>query len=241
MNVLFYSILFIIGIAVGSVWASKSKKIPKTLDMRKTHYSNHKHQEFISSLTYILLGGIISVILANILEIHIYEFDLFNVIIYIFAMLYISTLVLIGGIDKYYNKIEKRLIGFGIISSIVYMIYLCTVDLASVHVNAIYLSIYIVLLIIDTFLLRKFAKDSYIVNILMLLNVILSFTDLRALTYTCVMALIAMIIYSLIQVSTKKKNVSKKFKISEIPVGYFIATSNIVVLFMIRIFEGYLI
>lgn len=241
MNVLFYSILFIIGIVVGSVWAVKANKIPKTLDMRKTHYSNYTHQDFMSALTYILLGGIISVILANVLEIHIYEFDMFNIIIYIFAMLYISTLVLIGGIDKYYNKIEKRIIGFGIVTSIVYMIYLCTVDLASVHINAIYLSIYILLLIIDTFLLRKYAKDSYIVNILMLLNVILSFTDLRTLTFTCVMAFIAMTIYALIQISQKKKNVSKKFKIIEIPVGYFIATSNIVVLFMIRIFEGYLI
>ena len=112
---------------------------------------------------------------------------------------------------------------------------------ATANVDAIYLLIYIVLLIIDAFLLRKFAKDSYIVNVLMLLNIILSFTDLRTLTYTCVMAFIAMIIYSLIQLSTKKKNVSKKFKINEIPVGYFVATSNLVVLFMIRIFEGYLI
>lgn len=241
MNVLFYSVLFIIGIVVGSVWAVKANKIPKTLDMKKTHYSNHTHQDFISALTYILLGGIISVILANILDIHIYEFDLFNIIIYIFAMLYISTLVLIGGIDKYYNKIEKRIIGFGIVSSIVYMIYLCTVDLASIHINAIYLSIYIVLLIIDTFLLRKYAKDSYIVNILMLLNVILSFTDLRTLTYTTLMAFIGIFIYGLIQTSQRKKIGNKKFKISEIPVGYFIATSNIIVLFMIRIFEGYLI
>lgn len=240
MNVLFYSIVFIIGIVVGSVWAAKANQIPKTLDMKKTYYSNNEHQEFTSALTYILLGGLISVILANILGIHLYEFDLFNIIIYIFAMLYISTLVLIGGMDKYYNKIEKRILGFGIISSIVYMIYLCTVDLASIHVNAIYLSIYIVLLIIDAFLLRKFAKDSYIVNVLMLLNIILSFTDLRTLTYTSVMAFFAIIIHGLMQ-KLQKTNVSKKLKISEIPVGYFIVTSNLIVLFMIRIFEGYLI
>lgn len=240
MNVLFYSILFIIGIVVGCVWATKANNIPKTLDMKKIYYSNNKHQEFSSALTYILLGGLISVILANILGIHLYEFDLFKIIIYVFALVYISTLVLIGGIDKYYNKIEKRILGFGIISSIVYMIYLCTVDLASIHVNVIYLSIYIILLLLDSFLLRKYAKDSYIVNILMLLNIILSFTDLRTLTYTSVMAFIAVIIYGLMQ-KLQKRNVSKKIKISEIPVGYFIATSNIVVLFMIRIFEGYLI
>ena len=102
-----------------------------------------------------MLGGIISVILANVLGINIDELDLFNIIIYVFAMLYISTLVLVGGIDKIYNKIEKRIIGFGIISSIIYMIYLCAIDLASIHINVIYLSTYIVLLAIDSFLLRK--------------------------------------------------------------------------------------
>lgn len=241
MNILFYAILFVIGIVVGSVWAIKANKIPKSLDMKRTHYTNHSHEEFVSGLTYILLGGMISVILANILEINIDGLDLFNMIIYVFAMLYISTLVLVGGIDKVYNKIEKRVIGFGIISSIIYMIYLCAVDLASIHVNVIYLSIYIVLLVIDSFLLRKYAKDSYIVNILMLLNIILAFTDLRTLTYTSVMAFISISMYVLMQKIQKKKNVSKKFKISEIPVGYFIATSNLIVLFMIRIFENYLI
>ncbi|MBQ2835216.1 MAG: hypothetical protein IJE68_00030 [Clostridia bacterium] len=241
MNILFYAILFVIGIVIGSVWAIKANKMPKTLDMKKKHYSNHEHEEFISGLTYILLGGIISVILANILEINIDEFDLFKIIIYVFAFVYISTLVLVGGIDKLYNKIEKRIIGFGIISSIIYMIYLCAVDLASIHINIIYLSIYIVLLVIDSFLLRKYAKDSYIVNILMLLNIILSFTDLRTLTYTSVMSFIAIAIYAFMQKIQKKKNVSRKFKISEIPVGYFITTSNLIVLFMIRIFENYLI
>lgn len=241
MNILFYAILFIIGIVVGSVWAIKANKIPKSLDMKKTCYTNNPHEEFISGLTYILLGGMISVILANVLGINIDEFDLFNIIIYIFAFVYISTLVLVGGIDKIYNKIEKRIIGFGIISSIIYMIYLCSVDLASIHINVIYLSIYIVLLAIDSFLLRKYAKDSYIVNILMLLNIILSFTDLRTLTYTSLMAFIAIIIYILMQKIQKKRNVSRKFKINEIPVGYFITTSNLIVLFMIRIFENYLI
>ena len=241
MNILFYAIIFVIGIVIGSVWAIKANKMPNSLDMKKMHYTNHSHEEFVSALTYILLGGMISVILANILEININEFDLFKIIIYVFAMLYISTLVLVGGIDKLYNKIEKRIIGFGIIASIIYMIYLCAVDLASIHVNIIYLSIYIVLLVIDSFLLRKYAKDSYIVNILMLLNIILSFTDLRTLTYTSVMSFIAITIYSFMQKIQNKKNVSRKFKISEIPVGYFIATSNLIVLFMIRIFENYLI
>jgi len=237
MNVLFYTILFVIGIVIGSLWAIQAYKIPKSLDMKKTHYSDYSHAELVSRLTYILLGGMISVVLANILELNIYEIDLFKIIIYVFAMLYITTLVLVGGIDRVYTKIDKRVIGFGIISSIIYMIYLCSVDMASIHVNIIYLTIYIMLLFIDTFLLRKYAKDSYIVNILMLLNIILAFTDLRVVIYTSMMAIMAVMLYALMQKTQKRR----KFKIKEIPVGYFIATSNIIVLFMIRVFEDYLI
>ena len=241
MNILFYTVLFIIGIIVGSYWAIKSSEIVKELDMKKIHYSNNANEEILSKLSYILIGGVSSVILANVLSVNIYELDIYNFTIYIFAMLYISTLVLIAGIDKIYLKIEKGMIAFGIVSSIIYMIYLFLVDLASIHLNIIYLGIYMVLLLIDSFLLRRYARDSYVLDILMLLGIILVFTDLRTLTYTLVMALIAIILNSLlIKIQTKNQG-NKKIKIKEIPVGFFIASSNIIVLFMIRIFENYII
>jgi len=118
---------------------------------------------------------------------------------------------------------------------------LTSIDLASLYLSTIYLAIYMLLLMIDTFLLRRYAKDSYIVNILMLLNIILAFTDLRTLTYTVVMAFVGIILYMLMQKYQKNKNGNKKIKINEISVGYFIAASNIIVLFMIRIFENYYI
>lgn len=241
MNILFYTVLFIIGIIVGSYWAIKASEIVKELDMKKIHYSNHANEELLSKLSYILIGGVSSVILANVLSVNIYELDIYNFTIYIFAMLYISTLVLIAGIDKMYLKIEKGMIAFGIVSSIIYMIYLFLVDLASIHLNIIYLGIYMVLLLIDSFLLRRYARDSYVLDILMLLGIILVFTDLRTLTYTLVMALIAIILNILLMKIQTKNQGNKKIKIKEIPVGYFIAASNVIVLFMIRIFENYLI
>lgn len=241
MNILFYTILFIIGSVVGGLWAVQSREIPKILDLKKTHYRNRPKEDLISELTYILIGGVSAVVLANILNISMNQFDILNFIIYIFAMMYISALVLIGGIDRVYSKIEKKTLAFGIISSILYMLYLCIVDLASIHLNVIYLGIYIILLVIDSFLLRRFAKDSYIVNLLMVLVMILVFTDLKTLTYTLVMALIAIGFYTLLLKYQKKKNGNKKIKINEIPVGFFVAASNVIVLFMVRIFENYLI
>ena len=241
MNILFYIILFIIGSGIGWLWFEKSIEIPKNLDLKKNHYSNKSKQELISKLTYILIGGVSSVVLANILNIDIQKFDISNLVIYVFAMIYISVLVLIAGIDRLYSKIDKKIISFGIISSILYMLYLCIVDLASIHLNIIYLAIYMVLLIIDSFLLRRFAKDSYIVNLLMVLGIILVFTDLKTLTYTLVMAIVANGLYVLLLNCQKKKNGNKKIKINEIPVGFFVAASNIIVLFMVRFFENYLI
>ena len=241
MNTLFNIILFIIGIGIGNFLHKKSKEVPKNLDMKKIHYSNKSNQELISKLTYILIGGLSSVILANTLKIDIYKIEFSKIIIYIFSMIYISTLIVIAGIDKSYTKIEKTVLAFGIISSIIYMVYLCVIDLGSIYLNAIYLGVYIILLIIDTFLLRRYAKDSYIVNTLMLITLILVFTDLKTLTYTLIMALIAIVIYALLLKNQKKKNGNKKLKINEISVGYFITASNVVVLLIIRLFENYCI
>lgn len=241
MNILFYTILFIIGCVVGSYWSIRAREIPKILDLKKTHHKIKPKQELISELIYIMVGGMSAVILANILNIHINEFDMPKMLIYVFAMLYISALVLIAGIDRNYSRIEKKTLAFGIISSILYMLYLCIVDLTSTHLSVIYFAIYMILLIIDSFLLRKFAKDSYIVNLLMVLTMILVFTDLKTLTYTIIMALIATLLYILQLNIFKSKNGNRKIKIDQIPVGFFVAASNIIVLFMVRAFENYLI
>lgn len=239
MNILFYSILFVIGMGIGGFWAKKSKEIPKSLDMKKTHYSCYTHAELISSLTYIVIGGISSVILANVFRINIHELDLSNIIVYIFSMLYVSTLVLIGGIDRIYSKIQKEILAFGIISSIIYMLYLCFIDFSTVNINALHLFTYIILLVIDTFLLRKYAKDSYIINILLLLNIIVTFTDLKTMIYTIIMAFVAIMLYTILITCQNKKNGNKKLKINEIPIGFFISASNVIVVFMTNFFENY--
>ena len=123
MNILFNTFLFIIGVIIGLLWEEKAREIPKNLDLKKTHYSNRPKQDLISKWNYILIGGASTVFLANIFNISTSDFDISNLIIYIFAMLYISTLVIIGGIDRIYTKIDKNMISFGIITSIFYMLY----------------------------------------------------------------------------------------------------------------------
>ena len=241
MNIIFYTIIFLIGSVIGGLWAVKSREIPRELDLKKTHYSNNPKSELISELTYILIGGVSTGVLANIFNINFNQFDISNMIIYVFAMLYVSTLVLIAGIDRIYTKIDKKTLSFGIISSILYMLHLCIVDLASIHLSIIYFGVYMILLVIDSFLLRKFAKDSYIVNLLLVLTMTLVFTDLHILVYTLIMSLVAVGLYVLLLKLQKKKNGYKKIKIKEIPVGFFVSASVVIVLFMVKIFENYVL
>lgn len=241
MNIFLNIILFIIGCVVGGECAIQARDIPKMLDWKKTHYSKKNKDNLISEMTYILIGGVSAVVLANVFELGIKKFDLSSLIIYIFAMIYVSTLVLIGGIDRWYSKIEKKTLAFGIVTSILYMLYLCSVDLASIHLNITYLAIYMILLVIDSFLLRRFAKDSYIVNLLLILTMILVFTDLKILIYTLIMASIAIVLQILLLNCQKKQNGNKMIKIKDIPVGFFVVASNVIVLFMVKIFESYII
>ena len=241
MNIVFYIVIFLIGVIIGEFWNEQVTELPQKLDLKKTHYSNKKNEEIITNITYAVIGGIISLILALTLKITPQKFDIVNLIIYIFTMLYMSTLVIIAGIDKNYSKIDKKMLAYGVVTSMVYMIYISIIAPESIYLNLGYLLIYTILLLIDAFLLRKFAKDSYIINLLILIAITLVYSNFIIVTYTLVMTLIGVLVYIFILNVQKKKNGNKKIKINEIPFGYFISASNIIILFMVRILESYFV
>ena len=241
MNIILYMIFFLTGITSGYYCSLIANEIPKKLDLKRTNYRKNYNESLASKLTYTLIGGVSSVVLANTLNISVSSYDISSIIIYIFGMIYISILVLIGGIDKNYSKINKSVLAFGVVSSILYMIYLFVIDLSSVNLNIKYLFVYMILLLVDAFLLRKFAKDSYLINLLILISIISVYSNFIILVYTLILAMISIMLYTIILKSQQRKNGNKKIKIPEIPIGFFIASSNIILLFMVRIFESYFI
>lgn len=241
MNIILYMIFFLTGITSGYYCSLIANEIPKKLDLKRTNYRKNYNESLASKLTYTLIGGVSSVVLANTLNISVSSYDISSIIIYIFGMIYISILVLIGGIDKNYSKINKSVLAFGVVSSILYMIYLFVIDLSSVNLNVKYLFVYMILLLVDAFLLRKFAKDSYLINLLILISIISVYSNFIILVYTLILAMISIMLYTIILKSQQRKNGNKKIKIPEIPIGFFIASSNIIVLFMVRIFESYFV
>lgn len=240
MNILLYIALFLIGIIVGIFWQRTIYRIPRNISimMKKSESdmdSNNKskfHNKMLQ-LFYLLLGGIVFVVFGKMLEIDINNLHLSSIIMYVLTILYITTLTIIAGIDQEYIEIEKKLTTIGIIISIIYIIYLYVIDPSSIYFNIICLGIYLILLTVDTIFLRRYAKNSYTIGILMLLNIILIFSEKDILAYTIIMASVEILIYILILKMKQKKSGNKKVKINEIPVGYFISASNIIILLML--------
>lgn len=170
-----------------------------------------------------------------------FDFNLSTIIIYIFTVLYAVFLISIAIVDKKYIKIEKNFLVYGIILSIFYMVYLYAVKATSIYYSIKYLAIHAILLVVDTFILRRYAKDSYIVKLLMLLNIIHIFTEKEISTYTIMITVVAILIYVGMLKIRGRETRNKKVRLDEIPVGYFLASSNIIAVFIMTFITNFCI
>lgn len=206
------------------------------MDVFKKHYfgdmnEKNKKTQIISTILYSLLGGISFVIIAFTFKLNIYSLNLNSIMLYILTIMYISALIIIAGIDKSNIKIEKKLLEFEVIVSMIYMIYMCSINTNLIYKYLIYVAIYFLAIVTDTILLRKFAKDSYTMDMLILLSIILMFLDVRILFYTIWTSILAIVIDLIILKMRQKKTGNKKIKLNEIPIGFFICTSNIAIIY----------
>lgn len=156
----------------------------------------------------------------------------------IFVLLYVIAIILIAEKDRRQRNIDRKILVYGMSVSMLNMIYMYIKEPDSIYASAIYLGIYVILLTIDTILLKKYANDSYNIKIIMLLNIIFAITKWKITIYTIVMAFIAILIYVAILQLNKKKNGNVKIKFNEIPIGFFIGGSNIITLIMIAVINN---
>lgn len=171
----------------------------------------------------------------------IFDFSFTSIILYIFTLLYAIFLISIAIIDRKEIKIDKKFLVYGIILSIFYMVYMYGVRATTIYYSIKYLAFHAILLAVDTFLLRRYAKDSYIVKLLMLLNIIYIFTDQRITTYTIMITLLAMLIYvGSLKIKEFEKKRKTKVKLEEIPMGFFLASSNLIALFVMTFVTNFI-
>ena len=225
MNIFLYIIIFIIGSLFGSFFTLAVYRIPKKQDIIHTHSycpnCNHKLglldlfpiisyialrgrcrycKEKIRPRYFILevLSGTLFILFAYLMGIRFETLTIFNIIDFSFIALYLTFIILLAGIDKENRKIEKGVSIYGIIISIMYMTYLCIVDKTNIYRYAIYLIIYIIILLFDTLTLKKFAKNSYLTGILLMIitmtiltsEIITSFSIIITILRICILILI---------------------------------------------------
>ena len=138
-----------------------------------------------------------------------------------------------AGIEKENRIINKPVLMYGVIISIIYMVYLYIIGETSIYRYVIYLVSFILLLLINTIILKKNAKDNYITEILMILIIMAVFTGEYTVICTIILTLLSVAIALLIKkLTTKKTTKVDKTYYKELNIGLFLSISNILCLIL---------
>ena len=255
MDIFFYIIIFLMGITFGSFYTLAVYRIPKGQDITHTHSycpnCNHKLNilDLIPLFSYIFLGGkcryckqkirpryfileaisgLFFVVMAYLMGLSIYNLQLNLIIEYAFFVLYFTFIILMAGIDKESRIINKSVLIYGVIISIMYMVYLYIIEKSSIYRYAIYLVMFLIILIADTISLRKHAKDKYTYSILMTVVIMSIFTGEYVTVSTIMATLIVVALYLIIkkiQNFKNKETIEQYYK--ELRLGLYLAIFNI--------------
>ena len=262
MEAIIYTLIFIIGVLFGSFFTLAIYRIPLKQDIthKRSYCPNCNHRlgflDLIPILSYIFLGGkcryckqkirpryliieilsgVIFLLFAMSLKINIYNLNAQKLVYLIFGILYISTLFIIGGIEKETNEVSKPVLIFGLIIQTIYIIYLYIAKM-SIYKYIIYLFLMLILLIINTIILKKKGKENYTIQILTLCSYLAMCTKEEIMIVSIILTLLITAIKEMIiSLKNNKKGITKTEE-SNVPIGYYLCISNIIVL----IFQNYI-
>ena len=259
MEIEIYLLIFIIGTLFGSFFTLAIYRIPLKQDItHKRSYCpkcNHRLEflDLIPVFSYIFLGGkcryckekirprylilecvsgIIFLLFAISLKIDIYNLQLQKLLYFLFGILYISTLFIMGGIEKENHYISKSVLIFGLIVETIYIIYLYIIKV-SIYKYVIYLFLMFVLIIINTVILKKKGDENYTIQILILTLYLALFTKEEIVIISIIITLLLIAIKEMI-ISKKdsKKEIIKEEQDKKVPIGFYLCFTNIVVLIL---------
>ena len=263
MDIFLYIIIFIMGTVFGSFYTLAIYRIPNKIDITHTHSfcPNCHHKlgffELIPVWSYIFLGGkckeckqkirprylIIEILsgitlclIAYAAKISFWNLNVNTLIDIAFFALYLSGIVIIAGIDLEKRKIEKSVIYYALGILVVYIIYLCIVDTPNIYRYIMYLSLTLILLIIDTVNLKRKAKTSYILSLLILIIIMAVFTGEAVTILSITMTLLTISFYIILEKIKQKRSkvsISEKKISDNLNIGFYLTISNIVMLIAI--------
>lgn len=244
INLIFYITMFIIGSLLGSFFTLAVYRIPLKQDIthERSYCPNCNHRleflDLIPIFSYIFLGGkcryckqkirprylileissgLVFLFFMISLRFNFYTIEIKKIIYLLFGILYISTLFIIGGIDKEHHDISKPVVIFGLIVETIYMIYLYIIT-NSIYKYVIYLILIALMLILT---LTKIYNKKYLIQIIILLLFITIATDFRITVISSIISTLIAIIKILV---TKEK--------INIPLGFYLCFSSVAVLIL---------
>lgn len=225
LEVIIGIIIFIIGIMLGSFCTLAVYRIPLKQDIthERSYCPNCKHKlnllDLFPVFSYIFLGGkcrycnnkirprylileIVSgiVFLAYVLSLHIniYAIQVVDMIKIFFGMIYICIFGITAGIDLENRKIEKGLLTFTGIISVIYMLYLYILG-----VNMYRYVIYFII-IICLFVINKI-KPNYTLDIIIYMLLIFLYVETSAMLVILIITFILIAVENIINVIKKKQ------------------------------------
>lgn len=261
MNIILYIIIFIMGSVFGSFLTLATYRIPLNEDITHKHSycpkCNHKLSflDMIPILSYIcikgkcryckakispryfiieILCGISFVLLALNLQINIYTININTIFNFILGALYIVFLFLIAGIDIEHHYIDKRVLVYGIIVNFLYLIYEYTYS-TSFNINRviIYFAIIMIVLIINTYQIKKKGKDSYAINVIILCIIMALFTYEIATIISVIMSMFIIAFYEIINSIIKKDK--KHNDNSHMPIAFYLCIANCIIILLCNV------
>lgn len=270
MNSILYIYIFLIGITFGSFFTLAVYRIPnrKNILNERSYCPKCKHKlnfwDMIPLFSYIflkgkcryckdkirpryfileLLSGIVFVLFALSIKIDIYNLNISIITYFVFGLLYIAGLFIISGIDKEKIQIQNQIILYMAVVESLYIIYLYIIENASIYRYVIYLITLILLIIFDTIYYRKKVKKSYVFENLILLNLMLIFTYEACTILTVIYTLLIISIKLIIdKIKSKRERYREKYnKNANIPVGFYLSVTNIIMLIYMNFLISYII
>ena len=257
LEIVIYLMIFIIGTLFGSFFTLAIYRIPLKQNItHKRSYCpkcNHRLEflDLIPVFSYIFLGGkcryckekirpryiilecisgVIFLLFALSLKIDIYNLEIQKLVYLLFGTLYISTLFIIGGIEKENHAISNSVLLFGLIVQTIYIIYLYIINV-SIYKYVIYLFVMFVLIFINTILLKKKGEENYTVQILTLCSYLAIATKEEIVILSIIFTLLLIAIKEMIiSKNINKANIVDEKEVKKVPIGYYLCFSNIAIL-----------
>lgn len=259
--------IFIMGTYFGSFFTLATYRLPIAEDITHKHSycpsCNHKLGIFdlIPIFSYLFLGGkcryckkpignryflfeiltgIFFVLFFISLKIDIYTLTINNLIYIMISILYFVGLFILAGIEKEKNIIQKSVLVYNVIISILYMIYSYTLNKENVYEYVIYLSLILGLIFIDTITFKRKLKYNYLIQLLILIICMTINSCIHITIYTIILTIIS-IGFKNILLSIKHKKLKVVKKQQKTPIAFFLCVSNILVIIIVNILSNYMI